>query len=133
MRRIADPAAPRGRVDTRTAEPGMLECKQVMAGGHAGTATVNHVTRCMSTELRLDFGTENRCWLEAAIRLKVFGKRPVVSARNMSGDGIDRLVLAAKTWRGARIQDQCASSFAQLIQLFIVYNFVCIEGEHHRR
>ena len=85
-------------------QAGVFHRKEVVARGNAGTAHVDDVARRVRTEDGIEFRSQLRGLFESTIRIKVVRKRTVVRTRNVPGDAIDRLDLAAIAWRTARVE-----------------------------
>src|SRR5687767_11510793 len=104
-RRVADPLAPRARVELRSREPRVLHGEQVVAGCHARAALVDNRARVARSQRRQDFLPERIRRLEAAAALEVSLEEAVDGARDVAGDRIERFVLAPEAVLASRIQN----------------------------
>src|SRR5688572_6412616 len=103
-RRIFDPFAPRACVESRAAFAGVLHREQQVARRDAGTAHDNRVIvgdavlRLRKTLAQFVGGSE------AALAAEIGSERMIASTRDVARDRIDRLHLAAESFRCARVE-----------------------------
>ena len=81
----------------------MFHRKQVVAGGDARTALVNHRAGATVCEQGREFAAQLLGRLEAAICPQVVLEESVQRARNVPGLGVQRLDFAAKALGRARV------------------------------
>ena len=85
-------------------QAGVFHSQQVVAGGNARTAAVDHLARCRAVQCCRELVAQLRGRLEASVTAQVVGERPIQRAGNVAPDAIQRFNVAAVARRGASIQ-----------------------------
>src|SRR5207244_9221041 len=89
--RAAAPLAPRSDVEPGAGEAGAVERKQGMAGGHAGAAVHDGLLRRDAVEHAGEQRAQLAGGLERPVGAQVVGVPRVAPARDLPGDGIERI------------------------------------------
>src|SRR5213595_497009 len=105
-RRVRDPLAPRAGVKLAAAQSGKLHCKKIVARGHARSAVADDFFRGAITEHGAKFVPEELRFLEKSLRAEVVVAEAVLRPGDAAGDRVDRLLLAAKPCRRARVEQE---------------------------
>src|SRR5205814_21021 len=105
-RRVGNPLAPRAGVKLAAAQSGKLHCKEIVARRHARSAVADDFFRGAITEHSAKFVPEELRFLENSLRAEVVVAEAVLRPGDAAGDRVDRLVLAAKPCRRARVEKQ---------------------------
>src|SRR5712691_7512093 len=105
-RRVRDPLAPRAGVKLSAAQSGKFHCKKIVARRHARSAVVDDFYCGTITEHSAKFVPEEFGFLENSLRSQVVIAEAVLRAGDAAGDRVDRLLLAAKPCRRARVEKQ---------------------------
>src|SRR5690349_22532603 len=106
MRWVADPFAPRARVEPRAAEPGDFEREQIVAGSDPRAAHRDHGGGRTPTQARAPGTAELRGRAKLPERVEVAGVGMVVCARDMARDRVDGLVLAGEAIGATRVDQE---------------------------
>src|SRR5690606_12674610 len=98
-RRIADPAAPGRRVETRQRVAGQADREQVVAGSDARAAVGDRLG--LRIQQRCETGAQRLRRKEATVRPEVAGEGHAACAGDVSGDRVDRLLFTTEARLGA--------------------------------
>ena len=101
---VGDPLAPRPWIQARTEDSGMLQREKVVARGDAGTAVTHDVGAIDAADRLLEPRPQFRRCEEATIS-QVPLEEVIDGARNMPGDGVERLYVTAITFGCPRIHE----------------------------
>ena len=106
-RGIANPAAPRRRINARAGQACVLHRQQVVAGGYAGAAHVHDICDGVMSPINARNSSRNcSAGLNRPSASRFSWKRSIQRARHMSGDRIDRLDFAAITRARTRVEQK---------------------------
>src|SRR5438477_11551685 len=105
-RRVRNPLAPRAGVKLAAAQSGKLHGKKIVARRDARSAVADDFFRGTITEHGAKFVPEELRFLENSLRAEVVVAEAVLRAGDAAGGRVDRLLLAAKPCRRARVEKQ---------------------------
>src|SRR5690606_42103179 len=103
-RRVVEPLAPGARVGQGLVEAGMAQREDVVRGRDPRAAVADDVLALRVGEERVEAPAKGFPGLEEAALVEVLARRGAAGAGDVPGDRVDRLDLAAKTRRIARIE-----------------------------
>ena len=106
MTRIADPFAPRARIQARSRQAGNLEREEVVASGDSRAAHRHKLVCRARSKHRLPATAQLRHRQKATLCVKIGHEGCIYGAGNVSGDGVDLLILAGEAIGTARVDEE---------------------------
>src|SRR5436309_9197015 len=100
------PLAPRSDVELRAGEARVLHREQIVAGGDARTAVADHAIGRRVAERRSELRAKFFRRAKRLVGGEIAAEEMIHGARNVSRRAIDRLALAAKSFRRARVEER---------------------------